>query len=90
MKVQLEEFDHNLLGVDREIYLEDDKLVADISVRQKYTVESGDYFYPETVYHEALEIHVNSIYFVTDSGKEINVFSREMVEFVKESIEIEY
>jgi hypothetical protein len=35
-----------------------------------------------------VDIIVNSIYFVAESGIEINVFSREMEEFVKELITI--
>lgn len=90
MKIQLEFIDHNELGYEGEVYLEDDRLVADIFVRQYYEVKHGGYESPDEVYHGALGFHVNSVYFVADNGTQINVFSREMEEFIRESIEIEY
>lgn len=90
MTIQLEEIGYNLLGYDGEVYLEDDRLIAEVSIRQEYIVDRGDYFYPETISHKDIDVYVNSIYFITNEGKGINVFSREIENFVKESIEIEY
>jgi len=90
MKIELEELDHNLSGFQGEIYLEGDKLLVDLDIKQyefprRYLFSDDSQV--ETTKLE-VDIIVNSVYFVAESGIEINVFSREMEEFVKELITI--
>jgi len=90
MEIELEEIDHNLSGFEGEIYLEGDKLLVDLDIKRyefprRYLFSDDSQV--ETTKLE-VDIIVNSIYFVAESGIEINVFSREMEEFVKELITI--
>jgi len=90
MEIELEEIDRNLFGFNGKVYLEEDKLIVDLDIRQQELVTRYLFSYDsqtETVRSEAV-ITVKSIYFVAESGIEINVFSREMEEFVKELITI--
>jgi len=90
MEIELEEIDHNLSGFKGEVYLEEDKLLVDLDIQQYEVVRRylfSDGSVDETEKLEA-DITVNSVYFVAEDGREINVFSREMEEFVKELITI--
>jgi hypothetical protein len=90
MEIELEEIDHNLSGFEGEIYLEGDKLLVDLDIK-KYEFPRRYLFSDDSQVETTkleVDIIVNSIYFVAESGIEINVFSREMEEFVKESITI--
>jgi hypothetical protein len=90
MEIELEEIDHNLSGFKGEIYLEEDKLLVDLDIRQ-YEVARRYLFSDESMVETEklkVDIFINSIYFVTEDGREINVFSKEMEEFVKESITV--
>jgi|AntRauTorckE6833_2_1112554.scaffolds.fasta_scaffold39329_3 hypothetical protein len=90
MEIELEEIDHNLSGFEGEIYLEGDKLLVDLDIK-KYEFPRRYLFSDDSQVETTkleVDIIVNSIYFVAESGIEINVFSREMEEFVKELITI--
>jgi len=90
MEIELEEIDRNLFGFNGKVYLEEDKLIVDLDIRQQELVTRYLFSYDSQTYTVRSEavITVKSIYFVAESGIEINVFSREMEEFVKELITI--